>query len=52
MRPRRIYENDIIAKMNVKERNEYYQLEAIAATIGKCIHNEGPLREKNFRIKW
>lgn len=43
MRPRRIYENDIIAKMNVKERNEYYQLEAIAATIGKCIHNEGPL---------
>jgi hypothetical protein len=43
IRPRRIYENDIIAKMNVRERNEYYQLEAIAATIGKCIHNEGPL---------
>ena len=43
IRPRRIYENDIIAKMNVRERNEYYQLEAIAATIGKCIHKEGPL---------
>lgn len=43
IRPGRIYENDIIAKMNIKERNEYYQLEAIAATIGKCIHNEGPL---------
>ena len=42
-RPVKVYESDVIAEMNVKERNEFYQLEAVAATIGKCIHNEGPL---------
>jgi hypothetical protein len=33
--------DDIIAQMNVKERNEYFYLEAVSATIGKCIHPNG-----------
>ena len=36
-----IREADILADMNVKERNEYYRLEAFAAAIGKYIHGEG-----------
>lgn len=34
-------EVDIIAQMNIKERNRYLQLEAVAATIGKYIHPRG-----------
>lgn len=34
-------EEDIIAEMSVRERNEYYRLEAYAAAIGKYIHGEG-----------
>lgn len=33
--------DDIKAEMNIKERNEYFHLEAIAATIGKYIHKDG-----------
>lgn len=33
-----ITEDDIIAQMNIKERNRYLTLEAEAATIGKFIH--------------
>ncbi len=36
-----IREADVLAEMNVKERNEYYRLEAFAAAIGKYIHGEG-----------
>ena len=33
--------DDIMAEMTVKERNEYFLLEAVAATIGKYIHKDG-----------
>ena len=33
--------DDIKAEMNIKDRNEYFHLEAIAATIGKYIHKDG-----------
>lgn len=39
--PKETTEADIIAQMNIKERNRYLQLEAIAATIGKYIHPGG-----------
>ena len=34
-------EDDIIEEMNIRERFEYLQLEATAATIGKYIHPDG-----------
>ena len=36
-------EDDIISEMNIRERNEYYRLEAYAAAIGQYIHGEGAL---------
>lgn len=36
-------EDDILGEMNIKERNEYFRLEAYAAAIGKFIHNGGSL---------
>ena len=39
--PKEIRMEDMIAAMNVKERNRYFQLEAVAATIGKHIHPGG-----------
>lgn len=36
-----ITSDDIKAEMTIKERNEYFHLEAIAATIGKYIHKDG-----------
>lgn len=39
--PEDFTETDVIAQMNIKERNRYLQLEAVAATIGKYIHPGG-----------
>ncbi len=39
--PKETTKTDIIAQMNIKERNRYLQLEAVAATIGKYIHLGG-----------
>ena len=39
--PKETTEVDIIAQMNIKERNRYLQLEAVAATIEKYIHPGG-----------
>ena len=36
-------ESNIIGEMSIRERNEYYRLEAYAAAIGKYIHGEGAL---------
>ena len=33
--------DDVMAEMTVKKRNEYFHLEATAATIGKYIHKDG-----------
>ena len=34
--------DDVIAEMNIKERNEYLSLEARSAVLGKFIHPEQP----------
>lgn len=34
---------DIIKEMSIKERNEYYTLEAFASTFGQYIHPEGTI---------
>lgn len=39
--PEETKEADIISLLNIKERNRYFQLEAVAATIGKYIHPGG-----------
>lgn len=36
-------EQDIIGEMNVKEREEYYALEATATVYGQFIHERGPI---------
>lgn len=36
-------EQDIINKMDIKERNRYLELEAFAATFGKYIHPDGTI---------
>ncbi|MBP3517005.1 MAG: hypothetical protein J6K31_01065 [Parabacteroides sp.] len=50
-RPKVLCASDIIARMNIKERNEYYQLEAAAATIGKCIHKDGTLSKARNELQ-
>ena len=40
--PKETTTTDVVAQMNIKERNRYLQLEAVAATIGKYIHPGGP----------
>lgn len=35
--------SDIFEKLNIKERTEYYTLEAIASTIGRYIHKKGSI---------
>ena len=40
-----IDEDDVISEMNIKDRNEYYRLEAYAAAIGKYIHEGGAFAE-------
>lgn len=49
--PAKVSEEDIIAQMDIKERNEYYRLEAIAATIGKCIHNDGAFSQARKKLQ-
>lgn len=39
--PTKITKEDLISKWNIKERNEYYFLEAIVSVYGKYIHPEG-----------
>jgi len=43
-------EDDYIGALNIKERNRYYQLEAIAAVIGKHIHPKGQLSEARKQL--
>lgn len=41
---------DVIGDMNVKEREEYYHLEAEAAFIGKYIHERGSINEARKKL--
>lgn len=41
--PKTITDMDILAEWNIKERNEYYTLEAFASTFGKYIHADAPI---------
>ena len=38
-----VTEEDIIAEMNTKSRNNYLRIEAFAATLGKYIHPDGKI---------
>lgn len=46
-----VTEDDIIAEMDVKTRNEYFTLEAYAATIGKAIHPNGAFSEARRKLQ-
>lgn len=48
-----ITEDDVIAEFDVKKRNRYYYLEAMAATIGQFVHKNGSidLARKNYYEK-
>jgi hypothetical protein len=48
-----ITDSDIIEEMNIKERNEYLRLEALASVIGKYIHPNGAFSNarKDFQKK-
>lgn len=41
---------DVVGDMNVKEREEYYHLEAEAAFIGKYIHEKGSINEARKKL--
>lgn len=48
--PKTVTEKDIIANWTVKERNEYYMLEAEASTIGKYIHKDSPFAKARAEV--
>lgn len=46
-----VTEQDIVAELNIKERNRYLRLEAFAATIGKFIHSGRELSKAREQLK-
>ncbi len=44
-------EQDVLDEMNIKERNEYYTLEAFAATYGKHIHPDGDIAQARLDLQ-
>ena len=44
-------EKDFYNSLSIKERNEYYELEAKASTIGKYIHENGDISKARIEIK-
>lgn len=43
-------EDDYIATLNIKQRNRYYYLEAVCATIGQYIHPDGKFAEQRQEL--
>lgn len=43
--------DDVLMRMSIKERNEYYTLEAYAATYGKHIHRTGDVSMARQRLQ-
>ena len=46
-----ITKDDVIASLNIKQRNRYYYLEAFCATIGQYIHPGGVLARERDQLK-
>lgn len=44
-------ESEYYASLSIKERNRYYQLETIAAVIGKYIHPDGKFSKERKNLK-
>lgn len=44
-------EEEYYDSLSIKERNRYYQLETIAAVLGKYIHPDGPLSKERKKLK-
>lgn len=42
--------DDVIASWGIKQRNRYYYLDTLCATIGKFIHPDGPFSEGRERM--
>lgn len=47
----KVSEEEIVAELNIKERNRYLRLEAFAATIGKFIHSGRELSKAREQLK-
>ena len=50
VKPKCVSESEVLAKWNIKERNEYYMLEAQASTIGKFIHPKSVFSEARKEV--
>lgn len=46
-----ITKDDVIASLNIKQRNRYYYLEAFCATIGQYIHPGGVFARERDQLK-
>lgn len=46
-----ITKDDVIASLNIKQRNRYYYLEAFCATIGQYIHPGGVFAQERDQLK-
>ena len=46
-----IESDDIFETFNIRERNEYYYLQAVASTIGKYIHKKGSISAARARLQ-
>lgn len=49
--PHVLTEQEYYASLPIKERNRYYQLETVAAVIGKYIHPDGVLSDERKKLK-
>ena len=43
--------DDIFETFNIRERNEYYYLQAVASTIGKYIHKKGSISAARAKLQ-
>ena len=50
-RMQEVTEEDILGTWNIKERNEYYSLEAYSAAIGKFIHPNGAFSKARKQLQ-
>ena len=49
--PHVLTEQEYYASLSIKERNRYYQLETVAAVLGKYIHPDGHLSDARKELK-
>lgn len=49
--PKPVTDDELLDAMTVKERNEYYTIEAFAATYGKHIHRDGDISRARAELQ-